>query len=438
MMLRDKRYISKGFTLAVLLLVALLSLQSCNRRDKHKVKEADQVITMGIRDAGTKAVIESSSEDTRLYQMIRDCFGQNGNEWTVKGGFGVHGYKTVNSDPTKLFDNMRVYPDLIMPNLSGKPDLDDVETAVLSLIDGIDWVYTPLRYWDRNPLASYQFIAYWPYLPGESDVAAADRSTTNYASSPSKQDILDGANKELVLHNVPNWQTANDGAMDFMTATSVGRYADEYSTGVVNLSFSHLLSQLVIKAYYVGREERTQEEDGVITGGVRINSITLSAYTPVNGDPQPAGNAATYQVLGGGTTTFTQRYDADPTSTVTLADGYQMQGVSNAPIIFKNEMSEDPDYINNFAPVEVARWLMVPHTWYKQNMTISFSVGSTVKTSSAIPVSLGTAAPGYATQPGKTYVLTLIFDTTGGGFEVESVAIKDWNEYEIEKEIYNW
>ena len=126
MMLRDKRYISKGFTLAVLLLVALLSLQSCNRRDKHKVKEADQVITMGIRDAGTKAVIESSSEDTRLYQMIRDCFGQNGNEWTVKGGFGVHGYKMVNSDPTKLFDNMRVYPDLIMPNLSGKPDLDDV------------------------------------------------------------------------------------------------------------------------------------------------------------------------------------------------------------------------------------------------------------------------------------------------------------------------
>jgi len=437
MMLRDNRHITQYFKLAILLL-ALLPLQSCNRRDKHSLKENDKVITMGVRQAGTKAVIESSSADTRIYQMIRDCFAQGQTDWTIKGGFAVHGYKTVNTEPTKLFDNMRVYPDLVIQNLSGKPDIEDVETAVLSLADDLKWVYTPLRYWDSNPLANYQFIAYWPYILGEADVAAGDRATTTYASSPGKQDILDGANKELVLHNIPNWQTVNEDAMDFMTATSVGRYADEYSSGMVSLSFRHLLSQLVIKAYYVGREERTVEVNGQITGGVRINSITMSAYTPVSGDPAPAGGAATYQVLGNSKATFTQRYDSDPVAAVTLADSYVMQDVSNNPIIFKNEMSEDPNYINNFAPVEVARWLMVPHTWYKQNMTIEFSVGSTVKTSSAIPVSLGTEAPGYATQPGKTYVLTLIFDTTGGGFTVESVAVKDWNEYEIEKEVYNW
>ena len=81
---------------------------------------------------------------------------------------------------------------------------------------------------------------------------------------------------------------------------------------------------------------------------------------------------------------------------------------------------------------------MIPHTWYKQNMIIEFSIGATDKTSSPVAISLNTAAPGYSTLPGKTYVLTLVFDTTGGGFTVESVGVKEWNEYEIEREVYNW
>ena len=224
----------------------------------------------------------------------------------------------------------------------------------------------------------------------------------------------------------------NGSEIDLMTAVEVGSYSHDFYTGTVPLHFKHMLSQLVIKAYYVGKEVPNEQ------GGVKIKTITLSEYTPQTGDPSPSGNAEKFQVLNNGKTTFTVKYDGETGSNSSLTTSYALQDIYTDKIIYKDELSEDPNYLNTFTPTLVGSWLMIPHTWYRQNMTIEFSVGTLDKESSPIAISLDTEAPGYSTLPGSTYVLTLVFDTTGGGFTVETVAIKNWNEYEIEKVVYNW
>lgn len=396
-------------TLLLLTAPALMMLHSCTYHDKVIIDERPSAIVMGVSSVATKGVVEGNSGTARLENLVGQCFDGSDN-LKENAGFGVYGYKKVVDKSMILFDNTQVYP------LEKDPS-----TA---------WTYYPIRFWDLT--ASYQFIAYWPFLPDEV------QDNDPYVSIPEPYDPKDvtDAQKALTLNKIPNWQPVspgNDTSIDFMTATRVGTYANDFNTGVVSFTFRHLLSQLVIKAYYVGKEQSDP--------GVKIRSITFSAYTPQTGEPAPVGGAGSYQVLGDGSSTISQRYDSDPSYTPTMTDSYTLQGVSSSnpiSIVFKDEMSEDPDYIASFTPTEVGRWLMVPHTWYKQNLTVDYSVGVNVKTSSDIPVSLGTVSPAYAVQAGKIYVLTLIFDTTGGGFTVESVAIKNWNEYEIEKEVYNW
>ena len=440
-MIRSGNKRRRALRLAVIVLAALM-LGSCNKRNKHKIELPQTAISIGVDQAGTKAIIDDPDNTMRLKQMIRDCYDAQGGR---TGGFGVHGYKTVNNSgtkvSTKLFDNMRIYPDLAL-DVNAKPTTQEITTALGD--DAPRWTYTPTRYWDSNPNASYQFIAYWPWVTGTQNGSQA------YASSPSQTDLdADYDAKTLTIHNIPNWQTVNDDVMDFMTATQVGTYANNFSTGIVSFSFNHVLSQLVIKAYYVGKEERTQEVNGVITGGVRINSITLSAYTPqgadetavmaqLKSDGKIVQDESTFRTLGGTTSTLTQRYDSQASIAATLAASYQLTGVSDSPIVFKNEASEDDNYLNNFTPSTVGHWLIVPHVWYKLNMTIDFNIGNTNKVSSAIPVALASAQSDYVTRPGSAYVLTLIFDTTGGGFTVEQVAVKNWNEIDVDKEVYNW
>lgn len=394
----------------MLVVAAGLLLAGCCRSNKISIsQDVDDIpILLSVKSTGTKAIIDNPDAKKKMIMGSFDANDQN------TGGFGVHGYKKVNNQaPFHLFINTRVYPDLV----SKPANLEAVEPNT-------QWTYSPLRFWDLT--ASYQFLAYWPILPAYD----ANQSSAFSVSAPDYPATVD--DEILTIHNVPNWQPVDGDEIDLMTAVEVGRFSPEFYTGIVPLHFKHMLSQLYIQAYYVGKEIPDNQ------GGVKIKTITLSEYTPQNGEPNPSGDEETFQVLDNGKTTFTVRYDGQTGSTPSLDDSYQLQGIYTDKLVYKNELSEDPDYLNNFTPTPVGNWLMIPHTWYKQNMIIEFSIGTTDKTSTPVAISLNTAAPGYSTLPGKTYVLTLVFDTTGGGFTVESVGVKEWNEYEIEREVYNW
>lgn len=405
-----------------LLLISLFALlfltESCCKDKKITIEHQIKMSAGSI--SGTKALI------TDKEALIHNSYDQD-------TGFGVYGYKkTVKSSGTKhlmLFDDTEVKPD----------ERNNLDT---------DWSYSPTRYWDSDPDVSYQFIAFWPHLP---NVQPQDQNAP-YVYVPKPATITDN-DKVITIYNVKNWQNVygNDDVIDYMTATRVGRYSD-FNDGKVSFQFRHALSQLVIKAYYAGKEEKTHEDEhGVITGGVRISRITLSNYTPADAQETAIFNqlktdgkieqaATAFNVMSGTVnSTLTQKYDdrdASITPTMTTTP-YVLDHFLDIPIIFKDELSEDQNYLNNFQPDVVGQWLMVPHVWYKLNLTIDFSVGDAAKQSSLLPVALVTEN-GYTTQPGKTYVLTLRFDTTGGGFTVEQVAVRNWNDFDVNKELYNW
>ena len=398
----------KTLGIAAVMGVALMMLHSCC---KHNSSDDDMrvlPIVMNTVQAGTKAIIDDPDGEKRLKQMMDACYdGEHNNV----GGFGVYGYKKAGSlAPQQLFNNTRVFPD-------GEYDTQNKS-----------WIYRPIRYWDRT--ASYQFIAYWPHLPGNQVQGA-------YATAPHTVATVD--EEILTIHNIPNWQYANGTEMDLMTDVEVGRFETEFSTGKVNFRFRHLLSQLIIKAYYVGTEYPVTGTGDNISGGVRINGITLSEYTPA--DAQETAllkeGQTKFQVMDyAGSVDFTQTLQAVSNTTVALDESAVLLNNANAYINFKDEMQDNP----NFEPATVGTWLIVPHRWYKLNLTVNdFKVGTEAnsRVSKTVPVQLGQQVYDYVTQPGRTYVITLLFNTLEGGLQVESVVEQTWTEHNVPRELYN-
>ena len=387
-------------------LMALLA-QSCCKDVKITIEKDSSPIVLSVAQAGTRAVIDDPDDGVKIRKMMRDSYNSSGQ---MTGGFAVHGFKEVNHVSTKLFDNMRIYPDTTIANLSSKPEVN-------AFSDVTPWTYTYPRYWDRNPQASYQFIAYWPYVPGQAD------GSNPYATSPTKEQLdQDYDNRELTLHNIPNWQIVDDNTADYMTAVRVGSHELEFSTGMVSFSFKHILSQLVIRGYYIGRNIES-------TGGVVIKGIKLNKAD--NGD----------QVLSAGQVDFKQRYDDAAAilieNTLDKADSYQLPwgAIANVPIVFKNELIDDP----SFTPATINSWLMVPHKWKDLSIQVSYQFGQDAeKLSQPVPITLGAEYDNYKTLPGKRYVITLAFDTTTGGLTVQSVAVEAWTEHDITRNQYNW
>lgn len=402
---------------AICLMVVAL-LDSCC---KHHSSDDDTPIVMNVSQTGTKALIDNPDNQVRIKQMMRDSYDANG---LRTGGFGVHGFKTVNQTALKLFDNMRVYPNISL-NVNSKPDL-------AAFPDNTGWTYQPTRYWDRNPAASYQFLAYWPYLPSEPD---ANDATKPYATSPTKQELTANYdNKELTLHNIPNWQTVSignnlqDDVCDYMTANRRGIYASDFSTGIVSFSFNHLLSQLIIKAYYIGIDKTS-------SGGVIVKGFTMHK------------SGADDQVLGAGTTDFKQRYDDAKARQVTIAD--DGQGVNIADMVdeykffdystgisipYDNELDDTPA-----APVVIGSWLFIPHKWQNLVLTVTRKVGADNDSESGpAQITLGSDRDQYKTLAGKTYTVTLMFDTSSGGLVVASIDVQNWTEQRAIREVYNW
>ena len=397
--------------------VTLMALDSCSKHQMGMHGPQGPII-LRVSQAGTKAVIDDVDNAVRIQQMMRDCYGTDGQK---SGGFGVHGFKEVNHVSTKLFDNVRVYPDVELGEINAKP-------AISAFQDVDRWAYSPLRYWDRNPEASYQFIAYFPWVTSTPD------ANNPYATSSTKAQLEENYdNKELTLHNIPNWQTTstgstpNENAMDFMTANRRGTYADDFSTGKVTLSFNHILSQLVVKAYYVGVEKAA--------GGVKIMGLTVNK-SDIN-----------EQVLGAGTTDFKQMYydararkvsttvDGIGANTEDMADTYKFfDYATGVNIPYENEMDEIPP-----VPTVVGSWLFIPHKWKDLKITVDRQIAPATEatTTEAIPVTLGAESNDYKTMPGKTYVITLLLNTLDDGIEVESVVEQTWTEHNVTRELYN-
>ncbi len=410
----------------MLVVAAGLLLAGCCRSNKVSISQDLSMnipIELGVYSTSTKGKIDN------LNDMVSECYaaGQDGARLQDKG-FGVYGYKTVAGITTypPLFNNTRVYP--------------EPETRPSS-IDGINWTYQPLRYWDLT--ASYQFIAYWPYLPNEI------QANGPYVSVPVPEDAdaVKETEKILTLHNIPNWQLVNGAEKDVMTATSVGRYNPDYSFfGKVRLSFYHLLSQLEVRAYYIGTKIE-DEQGGVVIEGINLMKSDEIVLVDDQGneilDNENHQQTFRVQVLEDGTTEFSQRYyEARAVSGSVdddLADAYQLpwnDSESNKMIAFKDEF--DPESFEG--PTTVNRWLMVPHKWQEINLEVTYKIGTEAnsKISAPVPVTLGAQFDHYVTLPGKKYVITLLIDTSNGGLTVGSVGVETWTTHDVQRELYNW
>lgn len=394
---------------AVTLLMALCLTASCCHHGKAIDPDDDIPISMSVSSTGTKAIVND------LDGMIGQCFNDQ-NQYIEGKGFGVYGYKKESSGTSiKIFDNVPIRP--------------DSKTTTT-------WTYSPKRYWDSDPNVSYQFIAYWPRL---TDVVSA---TAPYVSvlPPVSGDHTEGT-KVLTIHNVPNWQqirdTDGDGdvdeadgtqgvleEIDFMTATESGYYGAEFPDGKVYFKFHHLLSQLIVQAYYINGSNNATE------GGVFIKEITLQRSGSTN--DVPAFNEHT---------DFTQPYTATlaTVGTITYAESSTILNLAEAnarPVAWKNEWVSSPD----FAPSVIGRWLMVPHVWNGIKIKVNHKDGGgDYHDSTPIEVTLGKAENYYATLPDKTYIITLIINVSNGGITVADIAVRSWLEAQKAiQEVYNW
>lgn len=400
--------------LPVAAIMALCLIASCCRN--HKVTLVEEIpIVLNVSTSGTKAIIDGSDDQERLLQMINDCYNTDENKRRKAGaGFGVLGYKLSRdgSTTTKLFNNVLVYP---------SPD-DNLTPIPYNT----PWTYTPTKFWDMT--ASYQFIAYWPW---------SDQNFDSY-----------DADKTLYLRNIPNWQPVDGTEKDYMTAVRTGSRAEKFVDGKVHLDFEHMLSQLVIKAYYIGKDCES-------TGGVTINAIQLSKSADgqikvlngleLNSDPKT------------NTTDFKQKYsDAQPSqatetvngtapNTIDLVDSYTLLSGGTTRIPYKDELENTFKLGNQTVtePNTIGSWLMIPHKWQNLNISSTYTVGNEVINSvlsdaPKTPVTITAARDNYMTQPAKTYIITLVFDTTGGGLSVKQVIVQQWTEHEVAKEVYNW
>ena len=221
----------RRFNDIIILFSIMLAAAGCCRHDKITVEDNVRITLSPVVSAGTKAVVNNKSD------LLAQSYGENGI------GFGVFGYKSLkegdNTSPkTLVFNNTEVKP-------SADTETDENKAT---------WSYTPIRYWDSNSNAYYQFVAYWPHLQSAADQHNASAPWVDNANVIGQNTT---ENMLLTLHNIPNWQDSiSDNTRDYLVATSKGKYKDsDYSNGIVPFTFSHILSKLTIKAYYVGVKE---------------------------------------------------------------------------------------------------------------------------------------------------------------------------------------
>ena len=411
---------SEILTLLMLVAPAALMQQSCTYHDKVTIDErATSPIMVGVASAGTKGIINGNTDADRLGNMVGQCF--NGDALKEDAGFGVYSYKSTPGKSVILFDNTQV-----------TPEANSAATA---------WTYSPTRFWDMT--ASYQFIGYWPYLPDKNQVT--DQDSESYVSVPVPDDptAVKEEEKVLIIHNIPYWQPAATG-MDVMTSVRVGRYrsiseadgTDFSEQEKVGFMFRHVLSNLVIKAYYINGSPKPVGYGTPATDddGVYINGITL-----MKSDDSDAEGDVPGKERGNWKADFTHPYTerkAAVSGTLTYTDQYTLLTGANEEVQFKNEWEDDP----TFQPAFIGSWLVVPHRWIGIKIGVDYTVGGVAKSSmeKPVPTTLGLESDGYMLQSGKTYTMTLLFDVSNGNVTVHRIGVNDWSPQDVTHHVYNW
>lgn len=287
--------------------------------------------------------------------------------------FGVYGYKNFNNLDQLIFNNVKVY------------------------YSTDDWTYTPKKFWDRN--AYYHYIAYWPY---------SDEDVSN-----------DNSTHTLTISGIPNWQENGPDARDVMIAYSQMSAQNYLNTngGEVRFTFDHMLSQIIIRAWYFGNEFKKPYIIGLTVGS----------------DAKPVAKSD-------GTTDISRKY-----SDSTFDPSYSGPTLSGSKTLLTNASG---DAVEQYFDTEeegkastlrttMCTWLTVPYgDEAKKDIPIKifYKLGQ-----DGVEHSFESSVPlGFLTA-GSTYVATLKFDTSGDVINLEAIIVKHWiTGQEIDNEVYNW
>ena len=269
---------------------------------------------------------------------------------------GVFAYKTIpgSSDPIPVFTNTKVYH-----------------------TDAEGWTYDNTKYWDRT--AHYYFVSYSPHQ--ESDVTFE--------------------NGQLTISNIPNWQTIDANAKDYVVANHQGDAEGGYTTpnGVqpVPLDFSHILSQFEVRV----------QKNPLLANKYTLASI---AYSDV---PQKEGKTTFVHTVNGGG----MRSSASP-------DCYPMLDTPD-----DTEITADADDNPSL------KHLVVPFHTNDVTGGIKITLNYAVNGASRDPAEVKTGLTQM--EKGKRYVLTLTFNS--GTEIIPDLKILDWETVDADDDDkYNW
>ena len=369
--------------------LAAFLLHSCGKSDKPE-DDSLRIILGASSVKDTKAAIGSLDDLKNSHQ-----------------GFGVFGYKTRTANQTFTFTRL-------FDNTSVEYDSDDQI-----------WTYSPTRYWDSNPEnISYQFLAYWPHLAATS--ANQNDPDAPWVTAVDVNNLTSREDMSYTLHNIANWQdVAQSDTKDFLTSAKFGYYrtntgeTEVFGNRTVIFDFDHILSKLIVKAYY----------EGVLDNHVTIYNVTLSGQEIL----LPGGSSDYEKTLSSLTSGFQTIQKGAAAQTVSQVLYNDANGCQIQEDAFK-ENAQDDDYI----PTPVCEWLTVPTDgWTGLTMSVSYSVGSSsAQTSDIANVSIGVENVNEM-EAGKSYMLIFKFNTQGG-IELETMWINGWNDAYLNREVYNW
>ena len=391
----------RRFNDIIILFSIMFAVTGCCRHDKITIEDNVRITLSPVVSAGTKAVVNDKND------LLAQSYGETGI------GFGVFGYKSLKegdypSPKTLVFNNTEVKP-------SAATETDENKAT---------WSCTPIRYWDSNSKAYYQFVAYWPHLQSAETTGPWAENTNVIGQNTT-------GNMQLTLHNIPNWQdSASSATRDYLVATSLGKYkgseegVTHYSDGIVKFSFSHILSKLTIRAYYVGVKENHVSVHNITLGGTDLLSTDgVADYTKPFG---ANSNEPAFSIPVKGSTSQVLFNAATPDAAHTLQESayYDEETPSNTP-----------DCVHE----SICSWLVVPTDgWNNLKLNVSFAVGDETSPTPIEVQGINIGTNPYAMVSGYQYILTLKFDSSGGGLDVEMVYVKDWNNIDVDHEVYNW
>ena len=332
-MTNQLRYITRAILAAILML-------SCSENIIPEEQEYAISMTASSADMNTS----------------RALITNNGELQSTKLGVGVYAYKAVNSNKTMVFNNTEL--------------TYNTATKV--------WDYSPTRYWDKAATV-YRFLAYSPY------------STSNISYNTN--------NHTLTISDIPYWQVIDNEVVDYLVAKSSGSaesYLNNPTSTAVPLSFSHILSQLVIN----------------IKKDANLSQTYLLKQVEYLNVPQGGDAKATYTLPQEGTATMSE-------ITLLNADATLTQ--------FKKDEGETVRTGNISLP-----HLVVPFTLTNDKevqVKVTYTVAGTERNKT---VDTGITQ----LEAGKRYELTLTFKGADVSF---GMVVKKWEDVDVDEDPkYNW